>query len=53
MELGVPVHMRLDRTMTNFLTNIDNRYKKYVDAGGRVIVPLKKALYGCVEITGL
>ena len=39
MRLGVPVHMRLDRTMTNFITTIDNRYKKYVDAGGGVVVP--------------
>ena len=53
MSLSVPVHMRLDRTMTDFLTNIDDRYKKYTDAGGGVVVHLKKALYGCVESAGL
>ena len=53
MRLGVPVHMRLDRTMTNLITTIDDRYKKYVDAGGGIIVLLKKALYGCVESAAL
>ena len=53
MSLGVPVHMRLDRTMSMFITNIDDRYKKYVDVGGSIIVHLKKALYGCVESAGL
>ena len=41
MKLGVLVHMKVDRTMTKFLTKIDNRYKKYVDASGGVIVLLK------------
>ena len=53
MSLSVPVHMRLDRTMTDFLTTIDDRYKKYVDAGGGIVVHLRKALYGCVESAGL
>ena len=53
MTKGVSVHMRLDRTMTGFITNIDARYKKHVDAGGGIIVLLKKALYGCVESAGL
>ena len=53
MTKGVPVHMRLDRTMTGFITNIDARYKKHVDAGGGIIVLLKRALYGCVESAGL
>ena len=50
---GVPVYMRLDRTMTGFITDIDAGYKKYLDAGGGVIVRLRKALYGCVESAGL
>ena len=49
MSQEIPVHMRLDRTMSMFITNIDDRYKRYVDAGGGIIVHLKKALYGCVE----
>lgn len=53
MSLGVPVHMRLDRTMIMFITNIDDRYKKYVDADGGIIVHLKMALYGGVESAGL
>ena len=47
MTLGVPVYMRLDKTMTGILTDIDPRYKKYIDARGGVIVHLKNALYGC------
>lgn len=38
MTLGVPVHMRLDQTMTEIVTDIDARYSKYVDARGGVIV---------------
>ena len=53
MTLGVPVHMRLDQTMTEIIIDIDARYSKYVDARGGVIVHLKKALYGCVESSGL
>ena len=53
MSKGISVHMRLDRTMTSFITNIDARYKKHVDVGGRIIVLLKKALYGCLESAGL
>ena len=53
MTLGVPVHMKLDRTMSEFIVGIDKSYSKYVDAGGGIVVLLKKALYGCVESAGL
>ena len=53
MTMGVPVHMRLDRTMTDIIISIDPRYGKYTDARGGVTVHLKKALYGCVESAGL
>jgi hypothetical protein len=53
MTLGVPVYMRLDRTMTDFITGVDEKYRKYADAGGGTVVHLKKALYGCVESAGL
>ena len=45
--------MRLDRTMSDFLITLDKRYDKYADPNGRVIVLLKKALYGCVESAAL
>ena len=53
MPSGVPVHMRLDRTMTDIIIDIDPSYGKYTDAKGGVTVHLKKALYGCVESAGL
>jgi Reverse transcriptase (RNA-dependent DNA polymerase) len=34
MTLWVPVHMKLDRTMSEFIAEIDWSYSKYVDAGG-------------------
>ena len=49
----IPVHMRLDKTMTDFVIGLDKRYRRYTDAGGRVTVLLKRALYGCVESAGL
>ena len=53
MALGTPVHMRLDRTMSDLIIGIDPTYSKYTDARGGVTVHLKKALYGCVESSGL
>ena len=53
MALETPVHMRLDRTMTDLIIDLDPTYSKYTDARGGVTVHLKKALYGCVESSGL
>lgn len=53
MALEMPVHMRLDRTMTDLIIDIDPKYSKYTDARGGVTVHLKKALYGCIESSGL
>ena len=53
MALDMPVHMRLDQTMTDLIIDIDPSYSKYTDARGGVTVRLKKALYGCVESSGL
>ena len=53
MTMDVPVHMFLDRTMTDIIISIDPRYGKYTDARGGVTSHLKKALYGCVESAGL
>ena len=53
MALDMPVHMRLDQTMTDLIIDIDPSYSKYTDARGGVTERLKKALYGCVESSGL
>jgi hypothetical protein len=53
MGKDVPVHMRLDKTMTGFMTTLDPSYSDFVDDRGGVTVKLEKALYGCVESTGL
>ena len=43
MSLEVPEHMRLDRTMTGLIIDIDPKYGKYTDARGGVTVHLKKS----------
>ena len=53
MALETPVHMRLDRPMSDHIIDIDPTYSKYTDTRGGVTVHLKKALYGCVESSGL
>ena len=53
MTTGVPVHMRLDKTMSDFLVALDIRYKGYQNDKGTITVHLKKALYGCVESAAL
>ena len=53
MTMDVPVHMHLDRTMTDIIISIDPRYGKYTDARAGLTVHLKKALYDCVESAGL
>lgn len=53
MVRETPVHMRLDRTMTDLIIDIDPTYSKYTDARGGVTVHLKKTSYGCVESSGL
>jgi Reverse transcriptase (RNA-dependent DNA polymerase) len=49
----VPVHMRLDGTMSEFLVTLDPSYLTYIDDRGGLTVKLDKALYGCVESSGL
>jgi Reverse transcriptase (RNA-dependent DNA polymerase) len=53
MGKDLPIHMRLDKTMTEFLTTLDPTYRSHVDDRGGVTVRLQKALYGCVESSGL
>jgi hypothetical protein len=50
---GVLVHMRLDPLMTVMVTELDPKYRDYVEADGSVVVQLDKALYGCVEAAAL
>ena len=50
---GVPVHMRLDKTISDFLIALDGAYSGFTDDKGRIVVLLKKALYGCVESAAL
>jgi Reverse transcriptase (RNA-dependent DNA polymerase) len=53
MNTGVPVHMRLDRTMTGMIVDLAPEYQRYVDKQGCIVVLLDKALYGCVESAAL
>jgi hypothetical protein len=53
MSQRIPVHMRLDKTMTEFIVTLDPSYRAYLDDRGGVTVRLDKALYGCVESSGL
>lgn len=53
MGKTVPVHMRLDKTMTGFLVKLDPSYSRFMDDRGGVTVVLVKALYGCVESSSL
>ena len=43
------VYMRINKYLTNVLTNIDKSYQKFVNPNGTCVVKLKKALYDCVE----
>ena len=53
MGSEIPVHMRLDKTMSEFLVTLDPSYRAFLDNRGGVTVVLEKALYGCVESSGL
>jgi hypothetical protein len=53
MKESIPVHMRLDRTMSDFLITLDKTYQAYQDGQGGLTVRLEKALYGCVESSSL
>ena len=44
MDIGVKVYMRLDRTITDFMLQLDPAYGRYTDDKGRVVVLLKKAV---------
>ena len=44
MTTRVPVHMRLDKTMSDMIIALDRTYGRYADDRGRVVVLLKRAL---------
>jgi hypothetical protein len=53
MKTLVPVHMRLDKAMSDLLIRLQPSYGKYQDAKGCILVLLNRALYGCVESAAL
>ena len=53
MTTGLPVHMRLDRNMSNIMIRLAPHYTQFADHKGCIVVKLDKALYGCVESAAL
>jgi hypothetical protein len=53
MTTGIDVHMRLDRTISDMMVELDLQYEAYRDTKGCIIVQLDLALYGCVESAAL
>lgn len=49
MGKEIAVHMRLDPTMSNMLTGLDETYGEFADVRGNIVVRLEKALCGCLE----
>lgn len=43
------VRMLLDKDLAEVLCQVDPKYRRYLRADGKLLVKLKKALYGCVE----
>jgi hypothetical protein len=53
MPQGVPVHMKLDKTMSEYLVGINPKYAEFRETNDIITVLLKKALYSCVESASL
>lgn len=53
MSKGVPVYMRLDKTISEYLIRIDSKYAEFRETNETITVLLQKALYGCVESASL
>jgi hypothetical protein len=49
MSKSLPVYIRLDKTMSEFMVKINPMYSQCRDRNGTVTVLLRKALYGCVQ----
>jgi hypothetical protein len=43
------VYMRLDANLSGLLVSLDPSYEEFLDPDGKLIVKLKKAIYGCKE----
>jgi hypothetical protein len=50
---AMPVYMRLDAVMSEYMVRIDSKYAEYRERNGTITVLLRKALYGCVESASL
>ena len=46
---GPPVVMLLDAGVVAVLCKMDSKYNKFVRKDGKIVVRLKKALYGCIQ----
>jgi hypothetical protein len=53
MPKAMPVYMRLDKVMSEYIVRIDSKYAEYRERNGTITVLLRKALYGCVESASL
>jgi hypothetical protein len=49
----VPVYMRLDKAMSEYLVQISSKYAEFRQTNATITLLLKKALYGCVESASL
>jgi hypothetical protein len=43
------VFMSLNPKLSNILCELDRRYGEYVGSDGKIVVELKRALYGCLQ----
>ena len=43
------VYLKVEQFTSRILCMINNNYEQYLDNDGRLVLRLKKALYGCVE----
>ena len=46
---GTDIFMRLDKTVSEILCDIDSQHRSFLRTDGTIVVRLEKALYGCVE----
>jgi hypothetical protein len=49
MPPSEPLYMELSGEVAKIICDLDNSYKYYRDALGRVVVKLKRAIYGCQQ----
>jgi hypothetical protein len=49
MDKDKPVYMELNRTISSSLCEIEPQFASYVENSGKLVVKLKKALYGCIQ----